>query len=122
MITKAGKPQYIGEGAAFASADSRGNPPGGMPGGFCAGSSNGQNPTSFLLVCAIPYGDANATITNARIIVYDPVHVVNGVIPVLWDSQMWGWNVLFNKFMPPVIDGGEIILPNYGGGVELLGN
>jgi hypothetical protein len=111
---------YIAEGKEFASADARGNPPGGMAGGFCSGSSNGADPNSAILVCTIPYGDANAQVVNGRLLVYDPVHVsVDGSLKVLWDSQRWGVQFLYNKFDPPVIDGGQIYVPNYNGGVDL---
>jgi hypothetical protein len=50
-------------------------------------------------------------------------------LSTLWDSDNWGWSGaqvdakyrFFNKFMPPVIDGGEIVLPNYSGGVLIVG-
>ncbi len=119
-VSKTGVLTYLAQGNEFASAGVRGNNPGGMPGGFCSGSSHGTDPNSYLLVCAIPYGDANATVTNGRLLVYDPVHVANGVIPVLWDSQAWGWNVVFNKFMPPLVWGGQVIYPNFAGSVEVL--
>lgn len=120
------KPAYVAEGRDYASADVRGDTPGGMPGGFCAGSSNGRDPDTYLLVCAIPRGDANANKVQGHLVVYDPVHVgADGFLQKLWDSDDWGWSGnqddakyrFFNKFMPPVIDGGEIILPNYAGGV-----
>jgi hypothetical protein len=112
--------KYIAQSNEFASADVRGNPPGGMPGGFCTGSSNGGDPTSALLVCTIPYGDANARVVNGRLLVYDPVHLAaDGSLRVLWDSQRWGVAFLFNKFNPPLIDGGQIYVPNYNGGVDL---
>jgi hypothetical protein len=38
---------------------------------------------------------------------------------VLWDSQAWNVQFLFNKFDPPVIDGGQIYVPNYNGGVDV---
>jgi hypothetical protein len=91
-----------------------------MPGGFCSGSSNGDDPNSAILVCTIPYGDANAQVVNGRLLVYDPVHLAaDGSLNVLWDSQRWGVQFLFNKFDPPVIDGGQIYVPNYNGGVDL---
>jgi len=128
-------PKYLAQSKEFASPDVRGTPPGGMPGGFCAGSSNGNDPNSYLLVCAVPHCDANGGDPNARqvqghIIIYDPVHVgADGFLFKLWDSDNWGWSGVqvdakyrfFNKFMPPVIDGGEIILPNYAGGVLIIG-
>ena len=122
-------PTYIAESQEYASPDVRGNMPGGMPGGFCAGSSNGRDADTYLLVCAVPRGDANANKVQGHIVIFDPVHVAaNGVLPKLWDSDDWGWSGtqddakyrLYNKFMPPVIDGGEIILPNYSGGVLIL--
>ncbi len=122
-------PTYLAESQEYASPDVRGNIPGGMPGGFCAGSSNGRDADTYLLVCAIPRGDANANKVQGHIVIFDPVHVpANGVLSKLWDSDDWGWSGtqdaakyrFFNKFMPPVIDGGEIILPNYSGGVLIL--
>lgn len=111
---------YVAESNEYASADSRGVQPGGMPGGFCSGSSNGADPNSAILVCTIPYGDANAQVVNGRLLVYDPVHpAANGTLRVLWDSQAWGVQFLFNKFNPPVIDGGQIYVPNYNGGVDV---
>jgi hypothetical protein len=125
-VSATGQLTYIAEGHEFASNDVRNNPGGGMTGGFCTGSSNGSDPNSMILVCAVPYGDANKTVTQGRLLVYDPVHLAkDGSLQVLWDSQQWGWNFTFNKFMPPVIDGGEVILPNYSGGVmvfKLTGN
>ena len=119
-ISPTGKPTYVAQGHEYASADVRGNPPGGMPGGFCSGSSNGADPDSAILVCTIPYGDANARVVNGRLLVYDPVHpAADGSLKVLWDSQRWGVQFLFNKFDPPVIDGGQIYVPNYNGGVDV---
>jgi hypothetical protein len=91
-----------------------------MPGGFCSGSSNGDLADTALLVCTIPYGDANAHVVNGRLLVYDPVHLAqDGSLKVLWDSQRWNLQFLFNKFDPPVIDGGNIYVPNYNGGVDV---
>jgi hypothetical protein len=119
-VSNAGKLTYIAQSHEYASADVRGNPPGGMPGGFCSGSSNGGDPNSAILVCTIPYGDANARVVNGRLLVYDPVHLAaDGSLKVLWDSQQWGVQFLFNKFDPPVIDGGQVFVPNYNGGVDL---
>lgn len=119
-VRSSGNLTYIAESNEYASADVRGNPPGGMPGGFCSGSSNGADPNSALLVCTIPYGDANAHVVNGRLLVYDAVHLAaDGSLKVLWDSRRWGVQFLFNKFDPPVIDGGQIYVPNYNGGVDL---
>jgi hypothetical protein len=119
-VGSTGSLSYVAQSHEYASADVRGNPPGGMPGGFCSGSSNGADPNSAILVCTIPYGDANAQVVNGRLLVYDPVHLAaDGSLKVLWDSQRWGVQFLFNKFNPPVIDGGQIYVPNYNGGVDL---
>jgi hypothetical protein len=119
-VSGSGKLTYIAQSHEFASADVRGAPPGGMPGGFCSGSSNGADANSAILVCTIPYGDANARVGNGRLLVYDPVNLAgDGSLKVLWDSQQWGIQFLFNKFNPPVIDGGQIFVPNYNGGVDL---
>jgi hypothetical protein len=120
VVSSTGKLTYVAQSHEYASADVRGNPPGGMPGGFCSGSSNGADPDSALLFCTIPYGDANAQVVNGRLLVYDPVHLAaDGSLKVLWDSQRWGVQFLFNKFDPLVIDGGQIYVPNYNGGVDL---
>ena len=119
-VSPTGALKYLAESNEYASADVRGTPPGGMPGGFCSGSSNGADPDSAILVCTIPYGDANAHVVNGRLLVYDPVHLAaDGSLNVLWDSQRWGVQFLFNKFNPPVIDGGQIYVPNYNGGVDV---
>jgi hypothetical protein len=110
----------VAQSNEYASANVRENPPGGMPGGFCTGSSNGAAADTAILVCTIPYGDANAAVVDGRLLVYDAVHLAaDGSLKVLWDSQQWGVNFLFNKFDPPVIDGGQIYVPNYNGGVDL---
>lgn len=119
-VSSAGSLTYIAQSNEFASVDARGNPPGGMPGGFCSGSSNGADPNSAIMVCTIPYGDANAHVVNGRLLVYDAVHLAaDGSLKVLWDSQRFAIQFLFNKFDPPVIDGGQIYVPNYNGGVDL---
>jgi hypothetical protein len=119
-VSSTGKLTYIAQSNEFASADVRGNPPGGMPGGFCSGSSNGTDPNSAILVCTLPYGDANAQVVNGRLLVYDAVHLAaDGSLKVLWDSQRFAITFLFNKFDPPMIDGGQIYVPNYNGGVDV---
>ncbi len=119
-VSATGNLRYIAQSQEFASANVRGTAPGGMPGGFCSGSSNGADPASALLVCTIPYGDANAQVVGGRLLVYDPVHLSpDGSLRVLWDSQRWNIPFLYNKFDPPVIDGGQIYVANYNGGVDV---
>jgi hypothetical protein len=121
QISGTGTLTYVAQGNEFASVDVRTTAKyGGMTGGFCSGSSNGSDANSAILVCTIPYGDANKTKTNGRMLIYDPVHLAgDGTLKVLWDSQAEGIAFLFNKFDPPVIDGGQIYVPNYNGGVDL---
>jgi hypothetical protein len=122
-VSPTGELTYLAQGNEFASANVT-NSPGGMPGGFCTGSSNGNTAGSALLWCTIPYGDANATVTNGRLLVYDPDNFITNAdgsktLAVLWDSQQWNLGFAFNKFDPPVVDGGLIYVPNYNGGVDV---
>jgi len=119
-VSNTGELTYLAQGHEFASANSIGTGTGGMPGGFCSGSSNAADGNSAILVCTIPYGDANAGVVAGRLLVYDPVHLAaDGSLQVLWDSQRWNVQFLYNKFNPPVIDGGQIYVPNYNGGVDV---
>lgn len=119
-VSATGRLTYVAQSQEYASTNVRANAPGGMPGGFCSGSSNGADPDSAVLACTIPYGDANARVGNGRLLVYDAVHLAaDGSLKVLWDSQRWGVQFLFNKFNPPIIDGGQIYVPNYDGGVDV---
>jgi hypothetical protein len=122
-VSAAGVLTYLAQGNESASVNIA-NSPGGMPGGFCSLSSNGSTAGTALLFCTIPYGDANTGVTNGRLLVYDPDHFVSNAdgsqtIPVLWDSQQWTIQFLFNKFNPPVVDGGQVYVPNYNGGVDV---
>jgi hypothetical protein len=120
QVSSTGALTFIADGNEYASADVRATPPGGMPGGFCAGSSNGNDPNSAILACTIPYCNANQNVCQGRLLVYDPVHLApNKSLKVLWDSQAVGIPFQFNKFDPPLIDGGHIYVPNYNGGVDL---
>lgn len=122
-VSPSGQMTYVAESREYASAAVT-NSPGGMPGGFCALSSNDDKLGTAVLWCSIPYGDANSTITTGRLIAYDPENIEQDAdgphLVKLWDSQQWGINYVFNKFMPPVIWDGEVILPNYAGGVMVF--
>lgn len=117
-VSKTGALSYLAQSNEYASAKIT-TSPGGMPGGFCTLSSNKNATGTAVLWCTIPYGDANTQITQGRLLAYDPEHIVNGTIPVLWDSQDWGIQFLFNKFLPPIVDGGQVYVPNYNGGVDV---
>jgi hypothetical protein len=125
-MSPTGSLTYLAQSAEVASVTSV-NSPGGMPGGFMSLSSNGNAKGTALLWASIPYGDANATITNGRFLCYDPdpdnYVTVNGnkQIPVLWDSERWNITYTHNKFNIPVVSGGKIFLPNYSGGVDVYG-
>lgn len=125
VVSPAGALTYLAQGNEVASPNVA-TSPGGMPGGFCSMSSNGSTAGSALLVCTVPYGDANTTVTRGRLLIYDPDNWTTNpdaglTIPVLWDSQRWNINFIYNKFNPPLIDGGQIYVPNYNGGVDVYG-
>jgi hypothetical protein len=124
-VSPAGALTYLAQGNEFASPNIA-NTPGGMPGGFCSMSSNGSTPGTALLFCTLPYGDANTTVTNGRLLVYDPDNWIANAdgtqtIPVLWDSQPWNITFAYNKFNPPIVDGGRLYVPNYNGGLDVYG-
>jgi hypothetical protein len=111
-----GKLIYLAQSNEVASVNSV-NSPGGMPGGFMALSCNGTVQGTAILWATIPYGNANTGdgvgATAGRFLAYDAEHFTNGAIRVLWDSQAEGVAFPFNKFNPPVVDGGKIFLPTY---------
>jgi hypothetical protein len=122
-MAPSGAMKYLAQSNEVASVESL-NSPGGMPGGFCTLSSNGDKVNTAILWCSIPYGDANSTITNGRLIAYDPETLLtNGdgtkTLKVLWDSQRWGLAYVYNKFMPPIVYKGQVYLDNYSGGVDV---
>jgi len=122
-VSPTGELTYLAQGNESASANVP-NSPGGMPGGFCSLSSNGNTVGTALLWCTIPYGDANATVTDGRLLAYDPDNFISNAdgsktLAVLWDSQQWNIGFKFNKFDPPIVDGGQIYVPNYNGGVDV---
>ena len=117
-----GELAYLAQGLETASAQSF-NSPGGMPGGFCTLSSNSNRINTAILWCSIPYGDANSAITPGRLIAYDPETLItngtNKTLKVLWDSERWNIQYVYNKFMAPVVFNGQVYLSNYSGGVDV---
>jgi len=94
------------------------NPPGGMPGMqmTLAASSAGA-----ILICSAPYGNANQTVTNGRLLIYDAENFAGGVMQLLWDSQAEGIPYHYNKFGSLVVSGGKILLPTYDDRTLILG-
>ncbi|MEX3936340.1 PQQ-binding-like beta-propeller repeat protein [Paraburkholderia phymatum] len=111
---------YLACSEAYASPECT-KPYGGMPGWSIALSANGGD--SAVVWAMIPYGDANMTITNSRLLAYDAQDFGryadgSGQIVPLWDSQDWNWNLLHPKFNRPIVVDGRVLVPTYGG--ELL--
>jgi hypothetical protein len=58
--------------------------------------ANGAAADSAVLVCTIPYGDANPNVVNGRLLVY--IHLAaDGWLKVSWDWQSFAITFLFNK-------------------------
>ena len=118
---------YLACSSAYASPDSQASPTGpkgGMPGWSIALSANGQQ--DGVIWAMIPYGDANMTLTNGRLLAYDATQFAHfedgsGEIVSLWDSQDWGWNFLHPKFNRPVAVDGKVLVPTYDGRLFVLG-
>ncbi len=110
---------YLAAGLELASADCAGSPPGGMPGGMITLSAN--NDIDGVIWDCIPYGNANNSITQGRLIAYDAENFVGGVIEKLWDSQDWGLAYKHNKFCIPTPINGKVYLPTYQGQTDVLG-
>jgi len=120
-----GKLTYMAQSAEVASANST-NSPGGMPGGFMSLSSNNNQAGTAILWALIPYGDANSQVTQGRLVAYDPDNFItynDGTkgLRILWDSQKWNIQFVYNKFNVPVVSGGKIFVPTYDGKVDVYG-
>jgi outer membrane protein assembly factor BamB len=120
-----GTVRYLASGAEVASAQSP-VPAGGMPGGMLTLSASGAEPHTGVVWATIPYGDANTAVTNGRLLAYDATQF--GTYPdgsrqlrVIWDSQAEGLPFLYNKFNPPVVANGRVLVPTYDGGVDVYG-
>ena len=71
-------------------------------------------------------GNANQTVTNGRLLVYDLENFVkradgSSKLNVLWDSQGQNYQFMYNKFNVGVVSGGKFVLPRYDGGMDVLG-
>jgi hypothetical protein len=120
---------YLGCSSAYASADCQdapgpNGPKGGMPGWSLALSANADQ--DGVVWGMIPYGDANMTWTNGRLLAYDAANFAryadgSGEIVPLWDSQDWNWNFLHPKFNRPIAVDGKVIVPTYDGRLLVIG-
>jgi outer membrane protein assembly factor BamB len=124
-IAADGTVRYLACGAETASAQSP-VPPGGMPGGMLTLSANGGQKHSGIVWATIPYFDANRIVGPGRLIAYDATAFgtfADGSkqLRVLWDSQAEDLPFMYNKFNPPVIANGMILVPTYDGKIDVYG-
>jgi len=124
-IAANGTVTYLACGVEVASAQSP-VPLGGMPGGMLTLSANGSTPHAGILWATFPYFDANTRVGPGRLIAYDATQFgtfADGSkqLRVLWDSQAENLPFVYNKFNPPVIANGMIIVPTYSGTVDIYG-
>lgn len=115
---------YLACSAEVASAQAPAT--GGMPGGMISGSSHGGAAGTALIWALIPYFDANKTISDGRLLVYDAENwgtFADGSkqIRVLWDSERWGLAFRFNKFNVPTIANGKVYVPTYNSRIDVYG-
>jgi len=124
-IAPDGRVTYLACGAEVASAQSQ-VPWGGMPGGMLTLSANGNTPHAGVLWATFPYFDANTMVGPGRLIAYDATQFGtygdgSKQLRVLWDSQAEDLPFVYNKFNPPVIANGMIIVPTYAGTIDVYG-
>lgn len=105
---------FLAEADDIASPDSQGAGMGGMPGGMVTMATDGQ--AGGIVVDAIPYGNANTTVTQGRLVVYDAM-----TLEKVWDGQDWAQTVIFNKFGTPVVANGTIYYATYDGQIVAYG-
>lgn len=111
---------YMACSQEVASANVGGS--GGMPGTMLTLSCDGQGTNTGVLWGLMPYGDANKTITNGRLLGFGANWIdQNGNLIKVFDSEQWGWSFRFNKFCPPTVCNGKVLVPTYDSRVMVLG-
>jgi outer membrane protein assembly factor BamB len=124
-IAADGTVRYLATGVEVASAQSP-VPPGGMPGGMLTLSANGATKHSGIVWATIPYFDANRAVGSGRLIAYDATEFgtfADGSkqLRVLWDSQAENLPFVYNKFNPPVVANGMVLVATYDGKIDVYG-
>jgi hypothetical protein len=108
---------FRSQGTVYSSAGRP--PPGGMPGGMLALSSNGAAQGSAVLWTTIPKsGDANQATVQGSFIVYDATAVLpNNQLKQLF---LFDYN-FFAKFSPPVVANGNVYVATFDNSVLQFG-
>ncbi len=124
-IAPDGTVRYLACGVEVASAQSP-VPFGGMPGGMLTLTANGAQKHAGIVWATIPYYDANTRVGPGRLIAYDATEFGSFAdgskqLRVLWDSQAEGLPFVYNKFNPPVVANGMILVPTYDGQIHVYG-
>ncbi len=118
-VDATGKVTFLANSAEMASAQSP-VPPGGMPGGMMCLSAKGGD--AGVLWACVPDGDANREVTTGRVYAYDAQAFGKysdgtGATRLLWSSPTY----TYNKFCPPVVNGGKLFVPTYAASVDVYG-
>jgi hypothetical protein len=108
---------FRNQGTVYSSAGKP--PPGGMPGGMLALSSNGTKAGTAVLWATIPKnGDANQAVVEGSFVVFDATTIVND--KELKKLFSFDYNY-YSKFSPPVVANGKAFVPTFGNSVLEFG-
>jgi hypothetical protein len=108
---------FRNQGTVYSSAGKP--PPGGMPGGMLAISSNGTTKGSAVLWATIPKnGDANQAVVAGSFVAFDATTIVNN--KELKKLFSFDYN-FFSKFTPPVVVNGKAYVATFGNSVLQFG-
>lgn len=100
---------------------------GGMPGGMLTLSANGSVPHTGIVWATTPiHHDASETVGSGILRAYDATELdsaKNGDgtmrLKLLWDSAQGNFPFVFDKFCPPVVADGRIIISTYDGHIDV---